>query len=535
MHFVVRAMFAAALAAAVSGVQAADEPAAMEREGVPLRIGNRTVFEFRAPLGSYSPRERADAAARRIESVLAQDGAPATATRATAEGTLVLAADQGMFVVTPVDINALAGDTVDSVAIDAARRLQQAMTERRESLTPRAVAIATALAAAATLAYVLVLVGVIRIGRRAGGRLSAGAATRAGKLNVSGALLLDSSHVLRLTRSAVRAVLWVAALVATYIWFTVVLERFAYTRPWGEELEGNFLGILGRVFGAIAAAVPGLVAVALIYVIARTIVGMAGHFFARVERREVSIGGLDADTARPTRRILTVVIWLFALAMAYPYLPGAQTDAFKGLSVLVGLMVSIGASSVVGQGANGLILMYTRAFRSGEYVRIGEKEGTIVDLGMFTTRLRTGLGEEVMLPNSVVMAAPTTNYSRAAPGTGFVVHTGVTIGYSTPWRQVHAMLEEAARRTARIVAEPKPFVRQTALSDFYVEYRLVAYSAVERPPERAELLGELHANIQDVFNEYGVQILSPHYVTDPASPHVVPKERWYLSPAPKSP
>jgi small-conductance mechanosensitive channel len=141
------------------------------------------------------------------------------------------------------------------------------------------------------------------------------------------------------------------------------------------------------------------------------------------------------------------------------------------------------------------------------------------------------MGEEITLPNSGIMATTTKNYSRAVPGTGFVVDTVVTIGYSTPWRQVQAMLEEAARRTPGIAATPAPIVRQTALSDFYVEYRLIAYTPVEQPRQRAEVLNDMHAQIQDVFNEHSVQIMSPHYMMDPKDPQVVPKDKWHLPPA----
>src|SRR6185369_11481865 len=183
------------------------------------------------------------------------------------------------------------------------------------------------------------------------------------------------------------------------------------------------------------------------------------------------------------------------------------------------------------QAFNGLILMYTRAFRRGEYVRFGEQEGTVTDLGLFTTTIRTGMGEEITLPNSGVMAASIKNYSRAVPGAGYIVDTVVTIGYSTPWRQVEAMLKEAARRTTDIVREPAPIVRQTALSDYYVEYRVAAYTPVETPARRIDVLNQLHGHIQDVFNEYGVQIMSPHYMMDPAAPQVVPKKNWFAAPA----
>jgi small-conductance mechanosensitive channel len=246
---------------------------------------------------------------------------------------------------------------------------------------------------------------------------------------------------------------------------------------------------------------------------------------------------LNHETLQPTTRLTSLAIWLFALAMAYPYLPGAGTDAFKGLSVLIGLMISLGASSVVGQAAAGLILTYTRTLRPGEFVRIGEYEGTVTELGMFTTRIRTGLGEVLTLPNSMITNSVTKNYSRTVQGAGYVVDTTVTIGYDTPWRQVEAMLLEAARRTAGILQDPVPQVFQTALSDFYPEYRLVAQAIPSQPRPRAELLSVLHGNIQDVFNEYGVQIMSPHYFADPQEEKCVPRDQWYAAPAqpPKEP
>jgi len=329
---------------------------------------------------------------------------------------------------------------------------------------------------------------------------------------------------------------WVAWIVAVFLasgWLTFVLERFPYTRPWGEGLAGNLIDLLRQIAVAISDAMPGLVLVVIIMLLGRVLVRVGSTFFRRVEDGKVELNWIDHETARPTRRIFNFAVWVFALAMAYPYLPGAGTEAFKGLSVLVGVMVSIGGASVVGQAFSGLILMYLKSFRRGDYVRIGDSEGTVIELGTFTTRIRTGLGEEITLPNSNVMNATTKNYSRAFPGTGCVVDTTVTIGYSTPWRQVHAMLEEAARRTTDIAPTPEPFIRKTALSDYYIEYRLIVYTPAASPERRADVLNRLHANILDVFNEHNVQIMSPHYMMDPAQPQVVPKDQWYAAPASK--
>jgi small-conductance mechanosensitive channel len=197
------------------------------------------------------------------------------------------------------------------------------------------------------------------------------------------------------------------------------------------------------------------------------------------------------------------------------------------VTVLAGLMLSLGASGVVGQAMAGLTLTYSRALRPGEYVRVGNAEGTVTAVGLFVTKVQTGLGEEVSLPNALVMSQPICNFSRLVPDGQFMLQAGVTIGYATPWRQVHAMLLEAARRTPGVAAEPAPYVVQTALSDFYVEYRLCAYGDRSAPRRRAEALSQLNAYIQDVFNENGVQIMSPHYRGDPPEPQVVNPGSWF--------
>jgi small-conductance mechanosensitive channel len=194
-------------------------------------------------------------------------------------------------------------------------------------------------------------------------------------------------------------------------------------------------------------------------------------------------------------------------------------------------MISLGSSSVIGQAASGLVLMYTRAFRPGEFVRIGDHDGRLVELGLFATRLRTATHVELTIPNAVVLGAVTRNKTRnAAPG-AHVLETGVTIGYDAPWRQVHAMLLEAARRTRGVLADPPPRVYQAQLSDFYVDYRLFCQFRLAEDRTAIQVQDELHANIQDQFNEHGVQIMSPHYEGDPDQAKIVPKERWHAAPA----
>jgi len=522
----------ACMAVAQPAGNAADAPAPV-REGAALKLANRTIIVLRGPIAGYSGQERARGAAERIEGLLRADAAPVLSLkdREDIKATQVMIGDKLAFTVTPVDIDVNAGETTQAVAGEALKRLALAIPEYREQGRPQYLAYAAAAALAATGLFALLLWLIVRSNRWIGARLAAAAAVRSRDIHVAGVRLFEPARVLLLTQRAIALAAAVVALMLSSAWLSYVLVRFPFTRPWGEELEGNLVGLLKSALVATAQAMPGLLLVVVILFIARAAVRIVSMFFARVEQGRVRIAWLDADTVPPTRRILQAAIWIFALAMAYPYLPGADTDAFKGLSVLVGVMVSLGGASVIGQAFNGLILTYTRAYRRGEYVRIGEHEGTVTALGLFTTRIRTGMGEEITLPNSAVMAGSVKNYSRAVTGAGYIVDTVVTIGYSTPWRQVEAMLKEAASRTTDIMREPPPIVRQTALSDYYVEYRFAAYTPVASPARRIDVLNQLHGHIQDVFNEYGVQIMSPHYMMDPAAPLVVPKKDWYAAPA----
>jgi len=220
-----------------------------------------------------------------------------------------------------------------------------------------------------------------------------------------------------------------------------------------------------------------------------------------------------------------------AVTLCIPYIPGSDTDAFRGVSVFVGLMLSLGSAGLVNQVMSGLVVVYARAIRPGEYVKVGDIDGLVAEVGLLSTKLVTARKEEVTIPNAVMIGEATVNYSRLSDKDGAVVATSITIGYDAPWRQVHALLCLAAERTDTVRKDPAPRVVQRSLGDFYVEYTLVTH--VDQPWQRPAILSELHANIQDAFNEYGVQIMSPHFENQPHAPVLVPKDRWREAPANK--
>ena len=496
-----------------------------------LSLFNRPIVTFRATMLGVPPQERATAAHNRIVSILEQGGDTDVTVEKVDVGNVVKVGGKLSFVIGEDDVEPLSGETLATLTAKSVAALQRAIAETREVRDARLMATAAIWAGAATLVYILALV-ILRFAARAvSRRMRHVADVTAEKVRIGGAEILNRRRVIVLAQLVVRIAFWLAVLLLTYQWIGFALGRFPFTRAWGEQLNAFLAGTAIDLLSAIAEAIPELLVVVVIIFIARGVTGLVQGFFDSVQAHRIDVSWLDADSARPTRRLVTVAIWIFALAMAYPYIPGSGTEAFKGLSVLLGLMVSIGASGVVGQAASGLILMYTRTYRPGEYVRVADHEGTIVELGMFTSRLRTGLGEELTLPNALVLASVTRNYSRTVKGRGFILDTTVTIGYDAPWRQVHAMLIEAARRTAGVLSDPPPRVFQTALQDFYVEYRLVCQAIPSGPLPRAEVLSVLHGNVQDVFNEHGVQIMSPHYLGDPVNEKIVPKAKWYAPPA----
>ncbi len=495
-----------------------------------LKVANRHIMTFHANVLGEGPQQRVKRARVVINEALDSADELNVSIDPMQDSYLVLLGGRRAFIVAADDVDPLEHSSSLQAAQSAADNLRQVVLESEQARSLRFILLAALACTLATLLYCALLwvVGFVR--RRLLAKLPTLMKRHAHALKVGETPVIDAHYLYPLISRVLGLLRWALILLLSYEWLSFVLSRFPYTRPWGESLNGYFWEVGSYILQSIVGAIPGLGIALVIFFIARGVAGFSDRLIKRMAAPG-TVSWLNDETVQPTMRLTSLAIWLFALAMAYPYLPGAGTDAFKGLSVLVGLMISLGASSVVGQAAAGLILTYTRTLRPGEFVRIGEHEGTVTELGMFTTRIRTGLGEMLTIPNSMITGAVTKNYSRTVQGPGYVVDTTVTIGYDTPWRQVEAMLLEAARRTPGVLAQPAPQVFQIALSDFYPEYRLVAQAIPSQPRPRAELLTMLHANIQDVFNEYDVQIMSPHYMFDPKLAKVVPKDQWYTPPA----
>ncbi|HBW1842722.1 TPA: mechanosensitive ion channel [Klebsiella quasipneumoniae subsp. quasipneumoniae] len=317
--------------------------------------------------------------------------------------------------------------------------------------------------------------------------------------------------------------------IALYVWLSWVLSLFPWTRVWGASLGDWSVRVFQGIALAVVSALPGLMIVLIIFMLTAVILKLLKVVLNQVVAGRLQLPGIHPETVGATRKLIAVVVWLFALSAAYPFLPGANSLAFKGISVFFGLMLTLGSAGVMNHAMSGLVLIYSRALRKGDVIRVADNEGLVSEIGMLATKIITRENYVVTVPNAVVVSGKITNLSAHAHGGGINLTISVTIGYDTPWRQVHAMLELAAKRASSVDPAQPPLVRQLSLMDWYIAYELQVQ--LKAGQSLAAARNELYSHIQDVFNEFNVQIMSPNYVMQPEGSVTVAKENWYSSPA----
>jgi small-conductance mechanosensitive channel len=502
-----------------------------QRDAPPARLvfHNRFITEFRASILRRLPEDRMNGASQALDRAV-RDAGPVLVSFRTGQNFVIFrVGNRDVFALVTADVDELGGETLTQLAEETKARLDTALAEALEARTPTRLLVSGLQALGVTLLFGVLIWALVRFRRSAGRRIEEEAHRRLEASGAAGRELVQSSHVLDRVKNLVTFLVLALGLVLTYVWLTFVLRRFPYSRPWGESLRGFLIDQLQIVGRAIVNAAPRLFTVLLIVVLTRFVVRLTNLFFVAVQEGRISIPWIYPETLQPTRRLVLAGLWLFALALAFPFLPGSESEAFKGISVLLGLMVTLGSSGLVNQVMSGFTLTYSRALRVNDFVRVTDIEGTVTQIGALSTKIRTPRGEEVTIPNAVIVSHTVTNYTRFAETDGVLVPTSISIGYDVPWRQVHALLIQAAARTPGVRAEPSPVVRQVELGDFAIKYTLLV--SLDRPYQRLAILAAVHANILDVFNEHGVQIMSPAYEADPESPKIVPRDRWFATPA----
>jgi len=411
-----------------------------------------------------------------------------------------------------------------------AGKVREAVARYRRDRSPAEIWRAVLWSAVATAGLLAGLFLLRSFFRRVQERLiEAKAAAKIGPIRIQSFVIVRAEQIRGFLAGSVRTVRRLVVLVLCYVYAHFVLSSF----PWTRFLSNNLLDVLLLPLVTMARGflkhIPDLVFLAVLAFVTDYLLRLMRLLFEGVENGTIAYPGFYPEWANQTYKIARFLVLAFMAVVAFPYIPGSDSPAFKGVSIFLGVLISLGSSSVIGNTLAGLTMTYRRAFRVGDRVKIGDFLGDVTEMRLLVTHLRSLKNEEIVVSNSVICNSQVVNFSSLSREHRLILHTSVTIGYNTPWRQVHELLLQAAARTQGLLATPAPFILQTSLDDFYVSYELNAYT--DSPQAMVQVYSGLHQNIQDAFNEYGVQIMSPHYLLDPKAPAVVPRERWYAPPA----
>ncbi len=356
-----------------------------------------------------------------------------------------------------------------------ANRIGAAIEAFRRDRSPRSLLVGAGASLAATAVLVGAVLLLLRLWRRLGVMLERRYTARLRSLEIQSIQVIHAERVRAVVRAAFRTVRALILLALAYLYLSFVLSRFPWTRPAAARLLGYVVTPFAIMGGSLLAFLPNLIFLIILVVVTRWVLALLSLVAAGVERGTVQLQGFEREWALPTYRIVRLAVIGFAAVVAYPYIPGSESAAFKGISLFFGVVFSLGASSVVGNMLAGYSLIYRRTFKVGDRVKIGDAVGDVTRMRLQVTHVRTIKNEDVVVPNSVILASQVVNYSSYAATDGLVLHTTVGIGYEVPWRQVEAMLLLAASRTPGLRTTPPPFVLQTSLADFAINYELNVY------------------------------------------------------------
>ena len=336
--------------------------------------------------------------------------------------------------------------------------------------------------------------------------------------------LLNTAIQVKLLVGIANLTRYVIILLQLLVTVPILFSIFPQTEDLAMQIFSYLWTPVRSILKGVVNYIPKLFTIFVIYFVIRYVIKGLKYLTNEVESGKLKINGFYTDWARPTFHIIRFLLYAFMIAMIYPYLPGADSGIFQGISVFVGLIVSLGSSTVIGNIMAGLVITYMRPFKVGDRIKLNDTTGNVIEKTPFVTRLQTPKNELVTIPNSFIMSSHTVNYSSSARTIGLIIHSEVTIGYDAPWRKVHELLITAAMKTPGVMTEPKPFVLETSLSDWYPVYQINAY--IRGADQLAKIYSDLHQNIQDCFNEAGIEIMSPHYMaTRDGNESTIPKSK----------
>lgn len=479
-------------------------------ESAPVMLEGRELFRIRERVLSLSPAERASAIQSRLQRVLDNPmvGRNPVSVQDDETGSYLSVGELVIMVVTDQDAVA-AGKSRKDLAREYAGKINATLELHREERSYRSLLTGGIYALLATGALIATLLLFRRLFPRLYAAIASWRGTRIRSIGIQSYEIVSAERIAAGLTFLARGVRVLLVILLLYLYFPLVFSFFPWTRGYTTKLLDYAVEPLTAIGSALADYLPKLIFVAVIALVMRYVIKGVRVLFHELEKGSISIAGFYPEWAQPTFKIVRFLLIAFTAVVVFPYLPGSDSPAFKGVSIFLGVLFSLGSTSAVANIVAGVILTYTRAFRIGDRVRIGDNTGDITEQNLLATHLRTIKNVDITIPNALVLGSHILNYSAVSRDERLILNTSVTIGYDVPWRRVHDLLIAAALQTEHVLSEPRPFVLQTALNDFYVTYELNAYT--DDPHAMAQTYSDLHLNIQDAFNRGGVEIMSPHY------------------------
>lgn len=478
--------------------------------GTPVVFSGATLFSIYDKVGSFGPQERALAIAERL-SRLATDPLSRVDSIAVMEGertSEIVSGEMVIIAVTDGDARPI-GRSRQEVAQEYALTIRHALTTSLEQTGGRAMLINGAYALLDTVILIAFLVAFYKLFPKLYEKLQAWRGTYIPPVKIQQVEVLSADQIASALISLAKGLRVVATLFLLYVWLTAALGIFTWTRGISAKLLEAVVTTLQAIGLAFATYVPNVISIIIIVFVTRYIIKLIALVFTGIERGAIAFPGYHREWSQPTYKIVRFLVFVFAAIAIFPYIPGSQSDAFRGVSVFLGILLSFGSAGAISNIIAGIVLTYMHPFRDGDRVKIADTIGDVMERTLLVTRIRTIKNVDISIPNSIVLNSHLINFSSCAKKEGLILHTSVTIGYDAPWQKVHELLIAAARTTTHILQTPEPFVLQTSLNDFYVTYEINAYT--DQANKMATIYAEMHQNIQDKFNEAGVEIMSPHY------------------------
>lgn len=480
-------------------------------QGVPVIVDDDTLFYFYAKRGGHTPQQRAENVANDITALGKRFNLKPDSLYIESSDIVTDVMYDNKVIVSFTDQDGLwEGCTRDQLAAEKRLVILEKLKVMKEEHGFLQLCKRVAYFVLVLVGQFLLFWGTNWLFRRVKVRIVKLRNTRLKPFSIQDYELLDTHKQVKLLIFLASLVRYAFMLLQLLLSVPLLFSIFPQTKNLAFQLFSYIWNPVKSILVGIVSYIPNLFTIFVICLAIRYLVRLFRYLAGEVQSERLKLRGFYPDWAIPTYHIIRFLLYAFMIAMIYPYLPGSNSGVFQGISVFVGLIVSLGSSTVIGNIIAGLVITYMRPFKIGDRIKLNDTTGNVIEKTPLVTRIRTPKNEVVTIPNSFVMSSHTVNFSQSAREYGLIIHSEVSIGYDVPWRKVNKLLIEAALNTPGVVDDPRPFILSTSLNDWYPVYQVNAY--IKDADKLVQIYSDLHQSIQDRFNEEGIEIMSPHYM-----------------------